>query len=106
MITTHYSIISLVFALLLTAVGQLLFRMSFVYNKKGYLAASLSTFLAVPFFSYLSLLNLTLSLVYMSTALTHVLVLVFSYIFLNERIPDTQYLPISLIIIGIIVFNL
>ena len=83
MITLHSSFVSLLFALLSTSVGQLLFRMYYVRTKNIYLAAALGTFLAVPFFSYLALLNLTLAFVYMSTALVHVLVLIMAHMFLK-----------------------
>jgi len=105
MITLHSSFVSLLFALLSTSVGQLLFRMYYVRTKKIYLAAALGTFLAVPFFSYLALLNLTLAFVYMSTALVHVLVLIMAHMFLKEHLTRKQYISMSLIVIGIIVFN-
>lgn len=106
MIGLHASLMSLLFTLLLTAVGQLLFRMYYVRKKKIYLATALGAFLAVPFLSYLALLNLSLAFVYMSTALIHVLVLIMSHIFLKEHLIPKQYISMSLIVVGIIVFNL
>lgn len=106
MIALYFSLTSLLFALLFTTAGQLLFRMYYVYNRKAYLTTALCTLLAVPLFSYLALLNLTLAFVYMSTALTHVLVLAMSHVFLKERLTRKQYISMSLIIIGIIVFNI
>ena len=105
MIGTHSSFVFLLLALLCTSVGQLLFRMSYVRTKKIYLAASLGTFLAVPVFNYFALLNLTLAFVYMSTALTHVLVLIMSHMFLKEHLTRKQYVSMSLIVVGIITFN-
>lgn len=106
MIALPASIAFLLFALLFTAVGQLLFRMYYVCKSRAYLTAALGTFLAVPIFSYFALLNLTLAFVYMSTALTHVLVLILSQKFLKERLVREQYLSMFLIVIGIVVFNL
>jgi drug/metabolite transporter (DMT)-like permease len=106
MIGLHASLVSLLFTLLFTAVGQLLFRMYYVRKRKIYLATALGTFLAVPVLSYLALLNLTLAFVYMSTALIHVLVLIMSHMFLKEHFTQKQYISISLIVVGIIVFNL
>ena len=106
MISLHSSLTSLLFALLFTAVGQLLFRMYYVHTKKTYLVTALGTFLAVPLFSYFALLNLTLAFVYMSTALIHVLVLIMSQVFLKEQLTKKQYTSMSLIVVGIIVFNL
>lgn len=105
MIGLHASLVSLLFTLLSTAVGQLLFRMYYVRKKKIYLAAALGTFLAVPLLSYLALVNLTLAFVYMSTALIHVLVLIMSHMFLKEHLTRKQYISMSLIVVGIIVFN-
>lgn len=102
----HYeSFVALVFALMATAVGQLLFKMYYVRGKKIYLTAAFGTFVMVPLFSYLALLNLTLAYVYMSTALIHVMVLYLSYWFLREELAPTQYISVALILVGIIVFN-
>lgn len=106
MIDLYASLASLMLSLLVTATGQLLFRMYYVRTKTIYLVASLGTFLAVPVFSYLALLNLSLAFVYMSTALIHVLVLIMSNIFLGEHLAGKQYISMFLIVIGIIVFNL
>lgn len=106
MIGLSASLVSLAFALLATSVGQMLFRMYYVRTQKIYLAAALGTFLAVPLFSYLALLNLTLAFVYMSTALIHVMVLVLSHLFLKERLTKRQYISMGLIVAGIVTFNL
>jgi drug/metabolite transporter (DMT)-like permease len=106
MIGQSASLVSLAFALLATSVGQMLFRMYYVSTQKIYLAAALGTFVAVPLFSYLALLNLTLAFVYMSTALTHVMVLVLSHLFLKEHLTRKQYISMALIVAGIVTFNL
>ena len=105
MFDLNSSLASLLAALVFTTVGQLLFRLYYVRTKKIYFAAALGTFMAVPVFSYLALLNLTLAFVYMSTALIHVLVLILSHIFLHEQFTKKQFISISLIVMGIIVFN-
>ena len=105
MIGLYASFASLLLTLLFTAVGQLLFRMYYVSTNKIYLAIALGTFLAVPIFSYLALLNLTLAFVYMSTALIHVLVVIMSHMFLKEHLTRKQYISMSFIVVGIIVFN-
>lgn len=105
MIGLDLSLLCLAAALLLTATGQLFFRLHYVRDGRIYLVLALGTFMLVPFFSYLALRNLTLATVYMSTALIHVLVLALSHFFLKERISGRQYFPISLIIAGIIIFN-
>lgn len=106
MIGLYASLLSLLFTLLSTAVGQLLFRMYYVRKKKIYLVVALAMFLAAPLLSYLALVNLTLAFVYMSTALIHVLVLIMSHMFLEEHFTRKQYISMSLIVVGIIVFNI
>lgn len=105
MIGMHSSLTSLFFALLFTALGQMLFRMHFLRTGKKYLIAALVTFMAVPICNYLALLNLTLALVYMSTALTHVMVLMMSHFFLKERLTIKHYISMSLIVLGIATYN-
>lgn len=100
------SLTALIFALVLTATGQILFRMHYQRTGHLYLVAAVGTFATVPLLIYLALLNLTLALVYMSTALVHVLVLVMSRFVLGEQLANRHYLAILLITCGIIVFNL
>tara|TARA_R110000822_G_scaffold193550_2_gene331997 strand:- start:62 stop:379 length:318 start_codon:yes stop_codon:yes gene_type:complete len=104
--STNISIISLCVALLSTALGQLLFKIYFKKKKNKYFVGAMTSFLCIPLFSYLALINLTISAVYMSTALTHVLVLIGSYTFLEEKLSTYQYMSMTLIISGITVFNL
>lgn len=106
MMGLHSSLIFLLFALIFTAIGQLLFRLYYVRANKKYLAAALGSFVVVPLFSYIALLNLTLAFVYMSTALIHILVLSMSRVFLKEQLTRKQIISMSLIVMGIIVFNL
>lgn len=105
MISAPASLASLALALLSTAIGQMLFKMYYLRTNKQYLIAAMITFLAVPLFSYLALLNLTLAFVYMSTAMIHVLVLAMSHYFLDEVLTRKHYVSMSLIILGIITFN-
>lgn len=105
-ISLPQSLTALIFALVLTATGQILFRMHYQRTGHLYLAAALGTFAIVPLLIYFALLNLTLALVYMSTALVHVLVLIMSRLVLGEQLVKRHYLAIMLITAGIIVFNL
>lgn len=106
LISTSFSIFSLSVALLSTALGQLFFKMHFAKRQKRYFIGAMLSFVCIPVFSYLALINLTVSAVYMSTALTHIMVLLASYLFLKEKLSTKQGVSIMLIISGITVFNL
>jgi len=100
-----FSVICLTIALIGTAIGQLFFKMHYQHTGKIFLFSALGTFAMVPVFSYLALLNLSLAVVYMSTALTSVLVLVLSHFFLNERITKQHMMAMVFIVFGVLLFN-
>jgi uncharacterized membrane protein len=93
-------------AVLLTAVGQLLYKLYFIKKNRAYVIGAVATFIAVPAFNYLALATLSIDVVYMATALTVILVMLASYLFLNEHINRKQVIGTILITIGIIVYNL
>lgn len=99
------SVLCLAIALFATATGQLLFKMYYVRARKVFLFSALGTFIVVPAFSYLALLNLSLAAVYMSTAFTNVLVLVMSRVFLKESIAGRHLIAMGFIVAGIVIFN-
>ncbi len=99
------SLLCLAIALFATATGQLLFKMYYVRARRVFLFSALGTFIIVPAFSYLALLNLSLAAVYMSTAFTNVLVLVMSRIFLDEIIAKRHMIAMAFIVAGIFIFN-
>lgn len=63
-------------------------------------------FCSIPLMSYLALKELDLSVFYMSTGLTYVLVMLLSRYILNEIIEKHQLYAVALIIGGVLVFNL
>lgn len=99
------SLASLAVALLATSIGQLLFKLHYQRPGSRYLYGALGTFILIPPVTYLALINISLAAVYMSTALSNILVLVMSRIVLKERITRRHAIAATLIIIGIIVFN-
>lgn len=100
------SIVGLVIALLATAIGQLLFKLHYQRPGNRYLYGALGTFILIPPVTYVALVNISLAAVYMSTALSNVLVLVMSRVVLKERISRRHAMAATLIIVGIMVFNL
>lgn len=88
-----------------TALGQLLFKMYYINGRTGYVIFAVGMFVTVPVFSYLALANLSLAIVYMSTALTHVLVVVMSRIVLHEMLSRRRIVAGGLIVLGVVLFN-
>ena len=74
-------------------------------KKKIFLVFTLISFVLVPFFSYQSLLGLSIDTVYMATSITIVLVLLGGYLILGEKLSKNQILGSLVIITGIIIYN-
>ena len=102
----QWCLVYLLLAVTLTGIGQLLFRMHYLRAGYAHLTAALGTFLAVPLLNYLALRILPLGTVYMSAAVTHILVTIMSRVVLHERISGRKALSILLITLGILTFNL
>lgn len=96
----------LALAVLFTALGQLLYKLSFVHNKRYFLALAIFAFLFVPLFNYRALMDLTIDTVYLATSAIVVLVLLFSSVFLKERINKQRIVGAIFIILGITLYNL
>jgi len=93
-------------ALLFTTSGQLLYRFYHLNRNKIFLGLTLLSFVMVPFFSYKSLIGLSIDTVYMATSVTIVFVLIGGYLLLGEKLSKNQILGSIVIIAGIIVYNL
>ena len=86
---SHY--ISLIFAILLTSTGQLLFKFYYNTKIKKYLLFTLITFILVPISSFYALSGLSIDIVYMSTSITIVIVLFGGYFLLKEKLIITLF---------------
>ncbi len=93
-------------ALLFTAIGQLLYKYYYRKKNKVFLGLALVFFVLVPFFNYKSLVGLSIDTVYMATAITIVVVMLFSVLLLKEKVHKYQLLGSIFILMGIIVYNL
>lgn len=91
-------------ALLSTALSQFLLKLYHVRSKIYLVVLALCLFGSIPVFSYLALRELELSTVYVSTAITQVMVLFLSKQFLHEKITQDMAKSIGLILAGIVVF--
>ncbi|MGM0641819.1 MAG: EamA family transporter [Thermotogota bacterium] len=100
------AIIFLGLAVIFTALGQLLYKLYFTHKMRYFLTLAIFCFLLVPLFNYRALTELTIDIVYLSTSIKVALVLLFSYIFLNEHVSKQQIWSSLFIIVGIILYNL
>jgi len=91
-------------ALACTAAGQVCFKLVFARSQRAYLAPALLLFVAAQVCFFLSLRVLPLGVVYMSTGITHALVLGLSRFVLGETITRSHLIAAGLIIGGIAVY--
>ncbi|MHC4772731.1 MAG: EamA family transporter [Planctomycetota bacterium] len=98
-------IISLIAALVGTALGQLNFKLFFVKNRCWTnMIAAAAFFCAVPFCSYFALRQLSVGLVYMCTSVTQLMVLGLSHYILKEKLTKNHVIALTLIIAGILIY--
>jgi drug/metabolite transporter (DMT)-like permease len=64
------------------------------------------TFAIVAFLSIYAIKELELKVFFAITSLTYVVVLLFSYIFLNEKLTSNKIIGVILVTFGVILFNL
>ncbi len=97
--------LALVCVIVATAAAQTLFKLYFIRERKILLVAAVAVFGIIPFLTLLALIQLPLGLVYVSTSLVHIAILISAFTILGEK-PKRQHLAaISLIIAGIVFFN-
>jgi drug/metabolite transporter (DMT)-like permease len=93
----------LTLAIVGTSFGQLLLKKHSTIQKKItlYLFFSILLLISVPFLIYLSLMYISFAIVFLSDALSIILVVIISSIFLNESLNYTKIAGIILIVSGI-----
>ena len=91
-------------ALVCTAFGQLCFKLVFARERRSYGAIALALFVAAQICFFLSLRVLPVGVVYMSTGITHALVLGLSHFVLGERITRDHWLASAMIVGGIVLY--
>jgi len=96
----------LALALLTTALGQLLYKIASLHGSRMRLGVAIACFCIAPLASYLALRSLSLATVYVSTAISQLIVVFGSMALFRERYRLRQWLGLTLIVIGVIVFNL
>jgi multidrug transporter EmrE-like cation transporter len=93
-------------ALLATALGQLLYKDASLRRSRLRLMVAIAWFGVAPVAAYLALRSLPLATVYVSTAISQMIVVFGSMIAFGERYRPRQWLGLGLIVAGVIVFNL
>ena len=99
------AVVALSMAILANSASHVLFKHSLVTQKLSMKLVAVLLFAIVPGLVYLALKNLSLSTVYMSTSLTQVLILLAAKFLFHEMINTRKIVAISLIILGILIFN-
>ena len=98
--------IFLIFAILTTCLGQIFYKLYFKERRKFLLLITVFFFTITPLFSFQALKTLSIDIVYLSTALNIVLILLFSILFLKEQVSKRKIFASFLIVIGVLIFNL
>lgn len=96
----------LALALAATATGQLAFKSASTRGSRWLLLLAIATFGIAPPASYMALRGLSLATVYVSTAISQLVVVLVSIALFGERYVLRQWLALALILVGIAVFNL
>jgi multidrug transporter EmrE-like cation transporter len=100
--------IYLTLAVLSTSFGQLLFKQNApLLGKKVSTSLIISIFLlvSVPFYIYLSLQYINFAIVFLSDAISIIIIVVFSKFFLKEYLNSKKLIGIFFILIGICILN-
>lgn len=95
----------LILLIVLTSISQVLLKLNKVTGKLHFLLLSIFLFMTLPVFSHLALRTLDIGEVYMSTAATYVLVLIFSFFVLNEEINRGLIGDMLFVFFGVVLYN-
>jgi multidrug transporter EmrE-like cation transporter len=90
-------------AIFATSIGQLLLKKHNMQDNKvsNYLLLALFLLVSVPILIYLSLIYISFTIVFLADAISIILVVVVSKVFLSETLNYKKVIGISLIIVGI-----
>jgi multidrug transporter EmrE-like cation transporter len=96
--------IYLAIAITCTAFGQFYYKKYFISRKSAYMLLALALFIPIPAFTYLALGRLSIDLVYISTSITILMVMLLSRFALNEKSSPRHWLGCLLIVLGVIAY--
>ena len=93
-------------ALLATAIGQLVFKHASLRRSRSGTIAAAAIFCVAPVASFLALRQLSIATVYVSTALSQIIVVMMSLELFQERYSGRQWAGLALILAGVVIFNM
>lgn len=91
-------------ALTATALGQVCFKLFFKNKQYHYLIMAIALFCIAPLCSYVALGELSVGFVYMSTALTIVMVVLLSAFVLGECLTRDHGIAMLMIVAGVVLY--
>lgn len=91
-------------AIILSAVGHVLYKYYAVSEKRLFLALTAATFIAILGFSFLALKELTIAQVYLCTAMVPILTTIGAWLFIKEKISQHHLIGLFFITTGTILY--
>ncbi|MBI5136223.1 MAG: EamA family transporter [Nitrospirae bacterium] len=91
-------------ALFATAQAQLSYKLYFRARRRVHLAVAIACFVGASVCAYLALKSLSIGMVYMSTALTQLMVVGLAHRVLGEPFTRDHGIAMVLIVVGILVY--
>jgi multidrug transporter EmrE-like cation transporter len=92
-------------ALLATAIGQLVYKHASLHRSRRGTIAAAGIFCVAPVAAFLALRQLSIATVYVSTALSQIIVVVMSLKVFHEKYSGQQWAGLVLILVGVVIFN-
>jgi multidrug transporter EmrE-like cation transporter len=92
-------------AIIATAAGQLVFKQASTTRSRRLTVVAVALFCLAPPAAYMALHHLSLATVYVSTAVSQLIVVIVSLTVLHESYSARQWAAFTLILAGVILFN-
>jgi drug/metabolite transporter (DMT)-like permease len=96
---------ALLAALAATALAQLTYKLTFSTGRRAWLLAAIPLFLGATGCTYLALKGLSIGMVYMSTAVTQLLVAGLARLVLKETLTRDHAVALTLIVLGVALYT-
>ncbi len=93
-------------SLLCTALAQLAYKAFFHSRRWSWLTATIALFALVPYTTYRALQGLPLATVYVATTISQLLVVGVSLALMGEHYSRRQWFGFSLVLGGVLIYNL
>ena len=98
--------IALSVSFLMTAIGQVVYKLFAETHNKWHFIAAVSAFMVAPFTSFIALHGIDAGMVYIGAASSQVLILILSKYILLEEVSKDHVIAMGLILIGLITYAL